>query len=98
MISKSYYNNGNTCRVTFRIQPDSDVQSVHLVSDLDNWDMSSRAMARRKDGSFSTSLVMKQGSRVQFRYLLDQRTWVNDDQADEFVDNTHGETDGVVRV
>jgi 1,4-alpha-glucan branching enzyme len=98
MINKSFYNNGNTCRVTFRHVPVETAESVHLVSDLDNWDTTARPMTRRKDGSFSTSLVLRSGTQVQFRYLVDGETWINDDQADEFVNNDYGEADGVVIV
>jgi 1,4-alpha-glucan branching enzyme len=97
MISKSYYNNGRTCRVTFRVQPDESAQSVNLVSSHDDWDTTARPMTRRKDGSFSTSLVLSQGTQVKFRYLLDGNKWINDDQADDYAANEHGETDGVVR-
>lgn len=98
MISKSYYNNGNTCRVTFRVCPDRDPGSVYLVSSHDDWDKHARPMTRRKDGCFSTSLVLPKGARVQFRYLLDGDQWINEENADEYVDNTHGDTDCVVHV
>jgi 1,4-alpha-glucan branching enzyme len=98
MINKTYYNDGRTCRVTFRICPDDQAEAVHLVSDRDDWSRTARPLARRKDGCFSTSLVLRAGERVQFRYLIDEQRWINDDQADEYVDNTHGETDGVIRV
>ncbi len=96
MITRSYYNNDRTCRVTFRYCPDGDAKEVHLVSSHDNWDTGARPMAARKDGCFSTSLVLKSGSRVHFRYLVDGSIWVNDDDADEYVNNNHGETDCVI--
>ena len=96
MITKSFYNNGRTCRVTFRHQPVHDADSVYLVNNQDDWDKTARPMSRRKDGSFSTSLVLRSGTRFQFRYLVDGDTWVNDDQADEYVDKNYGGTDGVV--
>lgn len=96
MITKSYYNDGRSCRVTFRYCPDRHVETVHLISDHDDWDMTARPMVRRKDGCFSTSLVLPGGSRIQFRYLVDGSDWVNDDQADEYTQNDHGTTDAVV--
>ena len=98
MIRKSYYNDGNACRVTFRFEPDSEtVSSVNLVSEVDDWDTVARPMTRRKDGSFSTSVTMRPG-RYRFRYLVDGQRWVNDHNADDFVDNGHGDVDGVVDV
>jgi 1,4-alpha-glucan branching enzyme len=98
MISRSYYNNGRTCRLTFRYIPERPVSSVYLVSDFDDWDTTARPLVRRKDGSYSTSLVVPGGSRIQFRYLIDNEHWLNDDDADEFVNNNHGETDGVLNL
>lgn len=98
MIRRSYYNNGRTCRLTFRHCPDQPVASLHLVSSHDDWSTSDRPMMQRKDGCYSTSLVVPGGTRVQFRYLMDNEIWINDDDADEFVNNNHGETDGVIVV
>lgn len=98
MISKSFYNNGRTCRVTFRICPDAPANSVHLVSSYDHWRRTARPMPQRKDGCYSTSIVLGAGTEVHFRYLIDGEQWVNDDQADAFVNNDHGETNGVIRV
>jgi 1,4-alpha-glucan branching enzyme len=98
MISKSYYNNGRTCRVTFRACPADPAETVHLVSNVDDWDTAARPMTKRKDGCFSTSLVLSSGARVQFRYLVDGERWVNDDEADELISNEFGDSDGVVTV
>lgn len=98
MISKSFYNNGRTCRVTFRVCPDGPANSVNLVSSHDGWDLAARPMTRRKDGCYSTSIVLASGAEVHFRYLIDGEQWMNDEQADEFINNNHGETNGVVRV
>ncbi len=98
MIKRSYFNDGKTCRVTFRYRPNEDVNTVHLVTDLDGWDTSARPMVRRKDGYFSTSLTLSQGGRVQFRYVVNGQRWVNDDHADEHVQNEYGESNSVVNV
>lgn len=98
MIQKSYYGSGNQCRVTFRYTPDREVSSVNLVSELDDWDQSARPLTRRKDGSYSVSIVMRPGSRYRFRYLIDGDQWENDDQADAYVQNDFGGTDSVVEV
>jgi 1,4-alpha-glucan branching enzyme len=98
MINKSYYNNGRTCRVTFRSCPADPAETVHLVSNVDDWDTAARPMTKRKDGCFSTSLVLSAGARVHFRYLVDGERWINDDEADELVSNEFGDSDGVVNI
>jgi 1,4-alpha-glucan branching enzyme len=98
MLQKSYYNEGRNCRVTFRMMPSGEVDSVHLVSDADDWDKTVRPMTRRKDGSFSVTLTLKPGRRYGYRYLVDGERWVTDPDADDIVANEFGETDGVVSV
>lgn len=98
MIQKSYYGRGNQCRVTFRYTPDTEVSTVNLVSEFDDWDESARPLIRRKDGSFSVSIVTRPGNRYRFRYLVDGERWVNDEQADDYVENAYGGTDGVIEV
>lgn len=98
MIQKSYYSNDRQCRVTFRVSPDGPADSVHLVSEIDDWDTSARPLSRRKDGSFSASIALRPGNRYRFRYLIDGERWINDDQADDYVTNDYGGTDSVVEV
>lgn len=98
MIQKSYYRDGRQCRVTFRLSTEGQAETVHLVSELDDWDESARPLTRRKDGTFSTSIVMRPGNRYRFRYLIDGQHWVNDEQADDYVENAYGGTDSVVEV
>jgi 1,4-alpha-glucan branching enzyme len=98
MIQKTYAENGRTCRVTFRLTPDGDVNSVHLAGEFNDWDPSARALNRRKDGSYSTTVVLRSGAEYRFRYVIDGNEWVNDPSADSHIDNGHGGLDSVVRV
>lgn len=98
MIQKTYYNEGRNCRVTFRVEPDRPAESVNLVGEFNDWDTSAKPLTRRKDGTFSTSIVLAPNRRYRFRYVIDGERWINDDQADDYVDNNHGETDSVVEV
>lgn len=105
MLKKSYSKTGRACRVTFKIPADHDASNaataperVAVVGDWNAWSPQSHPLARRKDGSYSTTISLEAGNRYRFRYLLDDRTWANDDQADELVPNRFGGRDGVVAV
>jgi len=42
-------------------------------------------MKKLKTGEFSTSIDLKRGKEYQFKYVIDQKEWVNEDEADKFV-------------
>lgn len=96
MISKTFTKTGKSCRLTFRYRAQEPVGSVNLVGDFNGWDEASHPMARRKDGSFSTTVSLPAGKSYRFRYLLDGRTWVNDDAPDGVENNVFGSQDCVV--
>jgi 1,4-alpha-glucan branching enzyme len=98
MIQKTYGADGRACRVTFRFVPEQQVDAVHLVGEFNDWDKEARPLTRRKDGSFSTTVALKPGADYRFRYLIDGEDWVNDPDADGFVDNGVGSLDSIVRV
>jgi 1,4-alpha-glucan branching enzyme len=98
MIQKTYYNEGRNCRVTFRVPADDSMESVHVAGEFNDWDPSAKPLARRRDGTYSTSLVLTPNQRYRFRYVVNGERWINDDQADDYVENVHGETDSVVEV
>ena len=55
-------------------------------------------MKRLKNGSFTTTLVLRRNKEYQFRYLLDGLQWENDWKADKYVTNRYGSENSVVVV
>jgi len=55
-------------------------------------------MKHRKDGSFELSVNLEKDREYQFRYLLDNNTWENDDSADRYVRTPYGDADNTVVV
>ncbi len=55
-------------------------------------------MRRQQDGSWSATLELDPGREYEFRYLVDGKSWVNDDAADAYVPNPFGGDNSVVRV
>jgi len=75
------------CKVTFCLPSNmvDGARSVHLAGDFNQWSTHSHPMKQKKDGSFSITLDLEQGSEYQFRYVIDQERWENDDQADAYL-------------
>jgi 1,4-alpha-glucan branching enzyme len=91
-------------RIGLEVEPRSDAQAsridadkASLCGDFNAWSPESHPMKRRNDGTFSTTLRLQPG-REQFRYLLDDNTWINDSNADEHERNEYGSDDSVAIV
>ncbi len=55
-----------------------------LLGDFNNWDSSKGvALKKQKDGSLKASLSLESGS-YEYRYLLNDGRWVNDNQASKY--------------
>ena len=90
MISKSYTKTKSSCRVTFKVEPETDITGVAVLGDFNSWDPEANPLKKRKDGTFSTTVSLKAGQEYRFRYLLDGETWENDGEADDFARNRFG--------
>ena len=98
MISKSYSKTGKKCRVTFKLAKESvgEATVVHVLGDFNGWDPKATGLALRKNGSFSTTASLDGGREYRFRYLVDGRRWITDEEADGMVPNDFGDLDSVV--
>jgi len=55
-----------------------------LLGDFNNWDSSiGVALKKQKDGSLKASVSLESGS-YEYRYLLNDGRWVNDNQASKY--------------
>ena len=83
--------------VTFRLVGATWADRVNLVGDFNDWDTRSLPMQRDPDGlSWSLAVRLLAGKTVQFRYLIDGKTWQNDWYADDFVPNAFGSENSVL--
>ncbi len=73
-------------KVTFRLPPAviGDARKVALVGDFNDWDPKATLMKRLRNGEFKITLDLERGRRYQFRYLIEDRTWENDGEADAY--------------
>ena len=84
-IKKKYSKKNGICRVTFAVPvvEGSEAQKIHVVGEFNNWSTSATPMKRLKNGEFTASMDLKPGQEYQFRYLLDNKRWENDSEADK---------------
>jgi hypothetical protein len=97
-MKKTYVKNGRTCRVTFEVQPEGNVQTASVCGEFNAWDTTEHSMKRRKDGCFAVTLSLVTGQQYRFRYLLDGERWENDGAADAYLPNPFGSEDSVIQV
>jgi hypothetical protein len=55
-------------------------------------------MKKQKTGEFATTIDLETGKEYQFRYVINDEKWINDQEADKFVPNGTGDDNSVVVV
>lgn len=98
MIKKTYSKTGSSCTVTFRLPGDEVEAKVAVLGDFNEWNRDSDLLQERKDGTWSTTLHLDAGRAYRFRYLIDDKRWLNDEEADSLVANRFGSMDGVLEL
>lgn len=97
-LTKNYTKTGSKCRVTFRVPANvgGPVHKAHVAGEFNGWDPAAAPMRKLKDGAFSLTMTLPAERDYQFRYLLDDRDWVNDLQADAYVYCPYGDCENSV--
>lgn len=99
MIQKKTSARGKSVKVIFELPADAAQESVSVVGDFNDWDVSKDPMKLdKKKGVWTKSVSLKPNNSYQFRYYIDGREWRNDDQADRYVSNEFASENGVVEV
>ncbi len=83
-LKKKFLKNKSVCRVTFKVSKEvaKTAKMIHVVGDFNNWDRSASPMKHSKEGSFTAAIDLETGRTYQFRYLLDEDRWENENEAD----------------
>jgi 1,4-alpha-glucan branching enzyme len=99
-VKKQYLRTSPECKVTFRLSKEiaTSINRVNLVGDFNNWNIENIPMRKQKTGEFSVSVTLTTGREYQFRYLLNNRDWTNDTQADKYVPNKFQSENSVIVV
>jgi len=97
-IQKKVLKSKPVCKVTF-IMPKEAVKSakiVHIVGDFNNWGQKLSPLKKLKTGTFKITLDLPLGQEYQYRYLIDNKIWENDWDADKYVPSPYYDTENSV--
>jgi 1,4-alpha-glucan branching enzyme len=98
MPIKHYSKTGAFCRVTFDLPDGVEAKKVSLCGDFNDWNPKKSPMKKRKDGRWSVTVSLKAENDYRYKYLLDGKRWENDWNAEEYVLNSFGTEDSLIRV
>jgi len=91
MLKKKYVKSKDEYEVTFELP--SDASEAALVCEANGW----QPLAMKKSkGAFAAKLRLPANGSYQYRFLLNNDEWVNDNAADRYVTNEHGSENSVV--
>ncbi len=99
-ISKKYLKKEPKSKVRFSLSKDAanGAKKVQLVGEFNKWDKNATPMKKQKTGEFATTIDLETGKEYQFRYVINDEKWINDQEADKFVPNGTGDDNSVVVV
>ncbi len=94
MLKKKTIKKTAETEVTFEFaQPG--IKSVSLVAEFNQWQPVTMKY-HKKENAFRTKVKLPGNKAFHFRYLLDENTWENDHNADDYVPNPYGSDNSVV--
>lgn len=74
-------------KVTFTLSADvvADASSGLLLGEFNNWDYNNGiSLKKQKDGSMKATASLEPGRTYQYRFLLNDGRWVNDQNAEQY--------------
>jgi hypothetical protein len=99
-IKKKYLNDyyNRKCKVIFILPKriGKNAKKAHVVGEFNNWSYLATPMKKLKNGTFVATIELPIGREYQFRYLLDNKVWINDLDADRFVPTPFGDSENCV--
>lgn len=93
MLKKKFFKTKDECEVTFELDAEN-AESVALVGEFNSWQP--MKMKQAKNGPFKAKVRLPKDGQFQFRYLVDEQNWRNDEAADAYWTNEYGGNNSVV--
>ncbi|WP_462221847.1 isoamylase early set domain-containing protein [Ferruginibacter sp.] len=94
MLQKTYFKTKDYCKVKFVFTAE-DAETVEVLGLNSDWE-NSIIMSKKKDGSFTCDVSLPKNSQHQFKYRVNETTWVNEPEADSEQANEFGGTNSVI--
>ncbi|MGB0521546.1 MAG: isoamylase early set domain-containing protein [Flammeovirgaceae bacterium] len=97
-IKKKFLKSKPVCKTTFKVDSElaNGAKAAAVVGDFNEWNPEATPMKALKNGGFTTTVDLESGKEYQFRYLLDGETWVNDDEADKYIQSEFADSENCV--
>jgi 1,4-alpha-glucan branching enzyme len=99
MIKKQFLKSKPVCKATFALPVElvPEANNVEILGEFNAWGADEKVvMKKQKNGIFKAIVELEKGKEFQFRYLVDGKSWINDDQADAYVPSEYGEENCVI--
>lgn len=93
-IQKLHVPDKGVCLVVFSV-PNTVVENIEkiaLVGDFNNWDQKANLMKKTRKGDYTCKVELSVGTNYQFRYLINESNWVNEQDADGYSETPYPET------
>ncbi len=94
MIQKTYYKTKDYCKVKFTFKPE-EAETVEILGLNSDW-KNSIVLSKKKDGSFTADVSLPKNTEHEFKYLIDQKLWINEPEADHQKPNAFGGNNSVI--
>ena len=97
-LKKQFLKSKPICKVTFRLSKEdvAGASSVKLMGSFTGWEINAVDMTRLKSGEFTATVSLPSNESFEYRYLLDDSSWINDPAADGYNPNRMGTENSVV--
>jgi 1,4-alpha-glucan branching enzyme len=96
MLKKKPVKKSDKVSVTFEIEGFETAKKMCVVGEFNDWQLAKTPMKRRKDGAWAANVRLPNAARYEYCFVVDDRDWMADDQADEVVPNPFGGKNSVV--
>ena len=94
MVQKTYYKTKDYCKVKFSFKVEN-AETVEILGLNSDWQRSI-IMSKKKDGTFSADVNLAKESRHEFKYLVNEKEWRNEPEADGEQPNEFGGSNSVI--
>ncbi len=94
MITKTYFKTKDYCKVKFTVKPEN-AETVAIAGLNGDWE-NFVTMTKKKDGSFIAEVSLPKESQHEFKYVIDEKEWVNEPEADKENTNEFGGKNSVL--
>ena len=95
MLKKKFFKTKDICEVTFEFAA-PEAKNVVLYGEFNGWEPVAMKKVRAKKAPFKFKTRLPKDSQFQFRYLIDNQIWENDEAADAYWRNDQGSDNSVV--